>query len=201
MIEPEPMYNSYSPNVQDIAKDFQRWGWFGFWIQTILGSAPILLLLLVLFVIPSSPSNRQNSWLGLILGFSCLFALLFTLYWCYRYAEIGRKLENPEQRPPKAEVIQGLKIGVIVNLVGMACIVLVGFSIVGTLLYKILTLPPGASRITRTAPGATIYNPGAVITPFNLIAIQAMINGIAAELVGVSVSLWLLNRVNQHQSK
>ncbi|MBE9145072.1 DUF3611 family protein [Planktothrix mougeotii] len=201
MIEPNTNYESASPNVHEIAQDFRRLGWFGFWVQSILGIIPIFLLIFVLFLRPASPSNPQNSALGLVLGYGCLFALIFTLYWCFRYSQIGNQLEDPNQRPAKAEVIHALWLGISANLIGMACVILVGFLMVGSLLYRMLTLPPGGSKLLTPLPGTTVLNAGSIITPFNLIAMQAMVNAMAAELAGIAVSLWLLSRVSSHQSK
>ncbi|MBD2480805.1 DUF3611 family protein [Planktothrix sp. FACHB-1365] len=201
MVEPYTNYESPSPNIHEIAQDFRRLGWFGFWVQSILGIIPIFLLIFVLFLRPASPSNPQNSALGLVLGYGCLFALIFTLYWCFRYSQIGNQLEDPNQRPAKAEVIHALWLGITANLIGMACVILVGFLMVGSLLYRMLTLPPGGSKLLTPLPGTTVLNAGSIITPFNLIAMQAMVNAMAAELAGIAVSLWLLSRVSSHQSK
>ncbi|CAD5982399.1 hypothetical protein PCC9214_04968 [Planktothrix tepida] len=201
MVEPYTNYESPSPNVNEIAQDFRRLGWFGFWVQSILGIIPIFLLIFVLFLRPASPSNPQNSALGLVLGYGCLFALIFTLYWCFRYSQIGNQLEDPNQRPAKAEVIHALWLGITANLIGMACVILVGFLMVGSLLYRMLTLPPGGSKLLTPLPGTTVLNAGSIITPFNLIAMQAMVNAMAAELAGIAVSLWLLSRVSSHQPK
>jgi hypothetical protein len=49
--------------------------------------------------------------------------------------------------------------------------------------------------------GTTLAVPGALITPSNLIAIQAMINVIAAGLVGVVIAVILLLKVEQFSQK
>ncbi len=201
MVDTYTNYESASPSIHEIAQDFRRLGWIGFWIQSVLAVIPIFLLIFVLFLRPASPSNNQISAVGLVLGYGCLFALIFTMYWCHRYTQIGHQLEDPQQRPAKAEVIQALWFGIVVNVIGMACVILVGFSIVGSLLYRVLTLPPGGSKILSPVPGTTVLNAGSIITPFNLIAMQAMVNAMAAELAGITVSLWLLSRVSSHQSK
>ncbi|WP_421957364.1 DUF3611 family protein, partial [Planktothrix agardhii] len=200
MVDPYLNYDSNSPNIHEIAQDFRRLGYLGFWVQSILAIIPILLLIFVLFLRPASPSNSQNSALVIVLGYGCLFALIFTIYWCFRYTQIGGKLEDPNERPPKAEVVHALWIGIVINLIGMICVILVGFLIVGTLLYRMLTLPPGGSKILTPTPGTTVLNPGSIVTPFNLIAIQAMLSAMAAEVIGIIVSLWLLTRVGSHQS-
>jgi hypothetical protein len=63
-----------------------------------------------------------------------------------------------------------------------------------------LTLPQGGTVIAPNQIGTTVAAPGALITPSNMIAIQAMINAIAAGLVGAIVALLLLYQVGQHRN-
>ena len=49
-------------------------------------------------------------------------------------------------------------------------------------------------------PEATVINFGSIITPFDMIAMQAVMNTIAAKLVGIIIDSWLLFRVIQPQS-
>ncbi len=81
----------------------------------------------------------------------------------------------------------------------MVIAVFIALSRVGALTFKMLTLPPGATVITPNQIGTTVATPGAMIAPSNMIAIQAMINTIAAGLVGLVVALLLLYQVGQHR--
>jgi Protein of unknown function (DUF3611) len=82
----------------------------------------------------------------------------------------------------------------------MVIAVLIALLRVGELTVKMLTLPQGATVIAPNQIGTTIGTPGALITPSNMIAIQAMLNIIAAGVVGTIVALLLLYQVGQHRS-
>jgi len=48
---------------ESLAKQFSRLGWIGFWVQLVLISLPIILLLYVLFI--SSPESAQRKGIDL----------------------------------------------------------------------------------------------------------------------------------------
>ena len=186
--------NSISHNLASLAATFYRLGWLGFWAQALLGLIPIFLLIVVLFF--PSRLNQGSVDLGDILGFASLLFLLFTIYWFYRYTQLGTKLEDSQLRPPKAKVSQCLWIGLIANVACMSCAVLVAMGEVLSLLYIKLSLPRGGATIYSPMPGATVLDPaGQVIVPLDLIGLLAMISSISAGLVGVIITLWLLHRV------
>ena len=197
---PEP--SPTNPRIHQLAGDFRRLGWIGFGLQAILGFIPLFMLLFVLFFKPNiNPGVRGSSLVGVILSYICLTALVFTTYWCFRYTQVSKNLEKPGHRPQKNEVIRCLWIGLAANIIGMICAVFIGMIQIGNILLKILLLPPGSSTIFQPAPGAAVLSPGLIFTPFDMIAMQAIMNTIAAELVGIIVALWLLFRVIQPQSQ
>jgi hypothetical protein len=187
-----------SPTPRQIAQSFRWLGWTGLWLQALLGFIPILVLVTTVL---SRSGQQIGGWsLGLWLAIACLATLLFSVYWCFRYTQLARRLETRDSRPAKAEVIRDVKLGLVANIGMMAVALLIALSRVGGLTFKMLTLPQGATVITPNPVGSTVASPGALITPSNMIAIQAMINTIAAGLVGTVVALLLLYHVGQHRS-
>jgi hypothetical protein len=187
---------STGPTPQQVARSFRWLGWAGFWLQALLGFIPILV---VITTVISRASQQNFLSLGIWLAIACLVALLFSIYWCFRYTQLGKKLEIRDSRPTKAQVIQVLKLGVVTNIGIMVLAVLIALIRVSVLTYKMLTLPQGATVIAPGQMGTTL-SPGALITPSNMIAIQAMIHAIAAGLVGVIISLLLLYQVRLHRN-
>lgn len=185
-----------SPSPQQIARSFRWLGWGGFWLQALLGFIPILV---VIGNVVTKPVQTGGFSFGLWLAIICLIILLFSTYWCFRYTQLANKLENRDLRPAKSQVIRDLKLGILANIGIMAIAVLIALSRVGALTFKMLTLPPGATVITPNQIGTTVATPGAMIAPSNMIAIQAMINAIAAGLIGLVVALLLLYQVGQHR--
>lgn len=188
------------PTPQQIARSFRWLGWAGFWLQALLGFIPILVLVTNVLSKPGQQQQTGGFSLGLWLAILCLVVLLFSIYWCFRYTKLADKLVIRDLRPAKSEVIRDLKLGLLANIGIMAIAVLIALSRVATLTIKMLTLPQGATVITPNQLGTTLASPGALITPSNMIAIQAMINTIAAGLVGLIVALLLLYQVWQHRN-
>lgn len=186
-----------SPTPQQIARSFRWLGWIGFWLQALLGFIPILVVVTtVLF----SPVQRQIGFsFGLWLAIACLFTLIFSIYWCFRYTQLANKLEDRDLRPAKSQVIHDVKLGLVANIGMMAIAVLIALTRMGELTFKLLTLPQGSTVITPNQTG-TMVTQGAMIAPSNMIALQAMVNAIAAGLVGVIVALLLLYQIGQHRN-
>lgn len=187
-----------SPTPRQIAQSFRLLGWIGFGLQAFLGFIPIFVVVMtVLF----NPMQRQLGFsLGLWMAIACLGMLLFSIYWCFRYTQLANRLEDRDLRPAKSQVIGDLKRGLIANIGIIAIAVVIALSRVGSLTFKMLTLPQTATVVTPNQFGTTIAAPGTLIAPSNMIAIQAMINAIAAGLVGIVVALLLLHQVGQHRN-
>lgn len=187
-----------SPLTMRQVADAFRWvGWSALTAQLVLGAMPIFILVFALLFHRNPPQTYFS--LALTLAYACLVILLFSLYWCYRYTRLAIQLGDPSSRPPKARVIQQLWAGLLVNLVGISCAVIVGISQTGNLLVRLLSLPPG-SRVLTQNPDAMVLSPYSLVNPMNIMALQADFFCIAAATVGVIAALWLLNRVDRHDS-
>ncbi|MBS0016181.1 MAG: DUF3611 family protein [Arthrospira sp. SH-MAG29] len=139
--------------------------------------------------------------MGLVLAYGCLLALGFTIYWCFHYTRIGDQLTDPDRRPSKASVTRSLWIGLATNIAGMICAMVVAMWKVGALLFRMLSVPPGAATIYNPSEGAAILSrSGPIIVPMDMITLQAAVNAMAAELVGILVSLFLLYQITQSLS-
>ncbi len=193
--------NSEAPSLtpRQIARSFRWLGWIGFGLQAVLGFIPILVVVANVLFQPGRQQAVAFS-LGLWMAISCLFILLFSIYWCFRYVSLANKLENRDQRPAKSEVVRDLRVGLVANLTIMSIALLIALFRVGELTIKMLTLPQGATVVTPNQIGTTVGTSGTLITPSSMIAIQAMINTVAAGLVGLLVSMLLLYQVKQHRS-
>lgn len=187
-----------SPTPSQIARSFRWLGWIGCWLQAFLGFIPILVVITNVLTKPVQQTGGFS--FGLWLAVICAVILFFSIYWCFRYTQLANRLEVRDVRPAKAQVIRELKIGLLANLGIMTIAVLIALARVGGLTFKMLTLPQGATVIAPNQIGTTLASPGALITPSNMIAIQAMISAIAAGLVGAIIALLLLYQVSQHRN-
>lgn len=182
------------PTPQQVGRYFRWFGWAGFWLQTLLGIIPLLVLIVTV------ASRGGPLSLGLVLATLGLVLLCFSIYWCFRYIQIGKNLVRSETRPTKASVLRDLRLGLTINFGIMVLAVLVALWRVAELTIRMLTLPQGATVIAPTQVGGTAVAPGAFVTPSNMIAIQAMVNTIAAGLVGAIMAFLLLYVVRQHRN-
>jgi hypothetical protein len=181
-----------------LATAFRRLGWVAFWIQTVLAFIPICVLLFALFVLKTSPDGTVTL-IEVILAYGCLLFLPFSIFWSFRYQKLGQQLASSTRFPSLQQVKRSLRIGIIVNLSGMVIAVLVMMGAVGTMLFRLLTLPAGAIPMLQQSQGisSTALNTNQWIVPLDLVWLQALINTIAAQLLGIVVSLFLLYRVSQ----
>ena len=90
-----------------------------------------------------------------------------------------------------------LRIGLFGNLIGMVCTLMVAMGAVGAMLLNVLSQPQGAIP-TLTDPRVGIGPPGLAsnqwIVPLHVVWLQALLNNMAAQVVGILVTLYLLNR-------
>ena len=89
---------------KSLARSLSRLGWFGFWLQVIFGSLPIVVL--VYYYIFSRPTASPSQGFGFTeyLTIINLFLLAFTTYWSYRY--------TPHRKPPARpgpQTLRGLR--------------------------------------------------------------------------------------------
>ncbi|MEA5508733.1 DUF3611 family protein [Crocosphaera sp. UHCC 0190] len=188
-----------SPTPLQIARSLLWLGRIGLILQVLLGFIPLLVV--VTYVLSQSGQQQTGGFsLGLWLAIACLIILIFSIYWCFRYTQLAKKLKSSETRPSKSQIIRDLQLGLFANIGIMVFAVLIALLRVGELTFKLLTLPQGATVIAPNQIGTTFPSQGALIAPSNMIAIQAMLNVIAAGLVGVIVALLLLYQVGQHRN-
>lgn len=186
-----------SSTPQQIAQSCRWLGWLGFGLQALLGFIPILVVITTMLF---SPRQQQSGFtLDLWLAIACLVILLFSIYWCFRYTQLANRLEIRDLRPARSQVMQDIKLGLLANLGIIAIAVLIALAKVGELTFKMLVMPQGATVITPSPTGRLVAQ-GAIVTASNMIAIQALINAIAAGLIGVIVALLLLYQVGQHRN-
>uniref|UniRef100_A0A164VPE0 Translocon at inner membrane of chloroplasts 21 n=1 Tax=Daucus carota subsp. sativus TaxID=79200 RepID=A0A164VPE0_DAUCS len=124
--------------LQQTARYFKRLGNLGFWGQlacTIV-SAVILSFSIVVTGKITSPVTFYATAGGIAAAFIAVF-------WSYGYIRLSDKLQktaySPSKAPPRSDVVQSLKNGIIVNLLGMGAAMLGMQATVGWLMAKSLT--------------------------------------------------------------
>ncbi len=177
-------------NAISLGRLFFRLGWFGFWVQAVLLSVPIILLFYVLFV--SSPESVQRKGIDLsdYLSYGSLVVMAFTTFWFFRYTRLAKKIPEPESCPPKSSVAKTVWIGVWASSLGIGFSMILLFGAVLRLLTILLATPQ--TGIPIAAAGG---DPAIALTAFDGISLTTLVLILSAELIVLAFSLWLLFHV------
>lgn len=170
-----------------IARAFLILGRIGFWIQFVFLIAVTLLGIWTFSVVGS------RAGLGNILAFLGLALPVFTTWWCWRYAQIGRALaESPSFRQP-ASLLRTAWVGVWAGALGVVVSVMSLFGTATTLLFVMLANPQVGIQISPATEGASVYTVSAV----DALSIMSLMLTLTAELLVVAISLRLVFLVSR----
>jgi len=188
MIRNSELSPSLPPAVQKVSTNLQRWGFWGFWSQLVLGVISTVTLLFSTPALFETQDKVSGVQFGIFCAFVGLILLVASLVIAYRYGKIGKRVENrdPAMRPKKSETLQLIRVGLVMNLVGMLFAILGAEALVGLTLAKLLTLAP-----QLIGPNTQQY-----VNSLDVLIIQANTNTIAAHFSGIVTSLILLNRIS-----
>ena len=190
---------SLPPAVQRVASAFRIAGWVSFWGQLVLSIISAVVLLFAgstLTLANSAPAtaggvqtSSAETGIGLLLSVCGLVALLVGAFWAFRYTRMARRLKTAEAqvRPKRSDVFQLLRLGLLVNLAGMAFTILGAQAIVGALVAK--SFAQGFSLLSG--------NPLKFVNPLDVFLVQASTNITMAHFIGLIGTLWLLRCVNR----
>ena len=179
-----------------LAKQFSWLGWVGFWLQLALVTAPILLLMYVLFV--SSPESVQRKGIDLSDYFShgSLLVMLFTTFWFYRYTRLAKRIADPESRPSQSSVVRRLWIGLWAGFLGVFLSMVLMMNAVGRMFFVLMATPQTG------VPLATLGgDPAKTLSAIDAVSMSALLFTLTAELMVLAFSLWLLFQVTRPSSE
>ena len=180
-------------NPERLAKQFSRLGWIGFWIQAALLAVPIILLVYVLFV--SSPESAQRRGIDLsnYLSFGSLLVMVFTTFWFYRYTRLGKRIADPELRPPQSSALRTLWIGLWAGCLGIFFSMLLLLSAVGRMLFVLMANPQTGMQIAQGLG----TDPTKSLSAMDAVSLTSLLFLLTAELLVLTFSLWLLFRTTR----
>lgn len=190
---------SLPPAVQRVANAFRVTGWVSFWGQLVLSIISGVVLLFAgstLTLATSTPtvaggvqSGSAETGTGLFLSVCGLLVLLAGAFWAFRYTRMARRLKTADAqvRPKRSDVFQLLRLGLLINLSGMAFTILGAQAIVGALVAK--SFAQGFSLLSG--------NPLKFVNPLDVFLVQASTNITMAHFIGLLATLWLLRCMNR----
>ena len=195
-MQEKPDTSSLPPALQRVALTLRTIGRISFWLQAVLGVISGFILIFATFSSSvgrqGTQGNAQGTGFGIFFAICGLVTLGVGAYFAFRYTRLAKQLleSNAAGRPSKADTLQIIRLGLIVNLVGMLLTIVGAQAIVGSILAKSLSQPQGAL-------GLGTIDLNRFVQPLDLFVVQANTNTIAAHFVGIAASLWLFNRVNR----
>ena len=174
-----------------LAKAFSRLGWVGFWVQVVVGSIPVMLMIYVFaFARDTAPGTRGGLPLVEYLTVFSLLVLAFTTIWSYRYTRLAKRIDDPQQRTSEVALNRAAWTGVVASTLGIVFSMLVMLVEVSQLLFYFLRAPQAGVPVIQTTGGG----PSSWVSAADIMSLMALILSLWAELVVLLFSLWLLFR-------
>jgi hypothetical protein len=173
---------------KSLAGAFHRLGWAGFWLQVVFGSLPIIGMAYALTLARSDPNPRGGLGLVEYLTIVDLLFLLFTTLWSYRYVRLGRRIRDPQQRPPESDLIGAVWTGVVASTAGMLFSMIILLIEAGNLLFYFLKSPQAGIPVIQTAGAQSPH----WVSSVDMLSLMALILILFAEMIVLVFSLWLL---------
>ena len=161
-----------------------------YWVHLLLGATSGITLLLVTFSRNTTEENNSSAiTFSLILAVFSLIALGLRVYWAWLYRQLARKLHtaNSNLSPSRQEIIQVLRVGLFISLIGL---------LLAFLASEISLVSLVAGAIARPQ-GITVYEREQVVKIADLLLILADINILGAHFLGSVNSLGLLNWISK----
>jgi hypothetical protein len=175
---------------QSLARAFHRLGWAGFWLQLVFGSLPILGMLYYFAFARPDPNTAGGFGFVEVLTIINLVILVFTAFWSYRYARIGKQMRDPERRPPEPFLVKTVWTGVMATTVGMLFSMTAIVIEAANLLFYFLKSPQAGIPVIQTGGAASTH----WVSSLDMISLMALVLFLFAELIVLVFSLWLLFR-------
>ena len=180
------------PSANDsLSEAFSRLGWIGFWLQIVVGSIPIALLIYA-FLFGGVDSIGTRSRFGLIqyLEIASLLVLAFTTIWFYRYTQLAHRIAMPDVSPSMQSLQRATWIGVAASTIGIVFSVLVMMFEVTQLFLYFLRAPQAGVPVIQTTSGG----PASWVSAGDVLSVMGLIFAMLVEIVVLMLSLWLLFR-------
>jgi len=184
---------SGDPADQSLGRSFRRLGWAGFWIQLVIGAVPLVIAGTLLLFDQSAILPGGRFTLISYLAIASLVILLVTVLWFFRYARLGRRIEQGAvQRSPRR--LKGIVwTGLTLSSIGILFSTVVIVVEVAYLLFRFLEAPQAGLPVIQTTAG----DGGATwISAIDMMSLMTLILAVAAEIVALVLGLWLLHRVS-----
>jgi hypothetical protein len=165
-------------------------GWAGFWLQLVFGSIPIVVMVYYFAFSRSTSGLRSGFRFIEYLTIANLLILVFTTLWSYLYTRLGKRLLDPERRPPESYILGSVWTGVMASTAGMLFSMIVLLVEAANLLFYFLKAPQAGIPVIQTSGTDAVH----WVSSVDMVSLIALILTLFAELIVLVFSLWLLFR-------
>jgi hypothetical protein len=171
-----------------LGRRFRRAGWLGFWVQIVLGAAPVVLGTWFYVLSPnvSMPGGRIPV-VGL-LATAVLVILFVTTVLFFYYTRIGRRLEDGSSRATRPRLRRLVGFGVLIGGLSILASSLVMIAEVTSMLLTFLEFPQGGVPVIQTTANDATW-----ISALDVLSLLALSLSVTAEIVVIGLGLWLLS--------
>jgi hypothetical protein len=170
------------------SRAFGAASWFAWWSQLILSVVSTVTL-----VFANAVRTGTNPLLSGLLLSGCGVATGFaSTFWMWGYKGFSKRLLRKDVDPDQlaTQARRSLRLGITLNLAGMAVTLFSAEQIIGLLAAKSLTL--GLNPIASN--GQFISGLASAVQPIDLLILQANTNTLLSHYIGLCTSLWLRQR-------
>ncbi|KAH7446752.1 hypothetical protein KP509_01G072500 [Ceratopteris richardii] len=186
--EDQTKRNQVAKRLENVSGRLKFVGTLSFWGQLVCTTVSAVVLAFSLVV--SGTATAQATFYLTAGGITAAF---ISVFWAYGYVRLSKKLQSTalelNKAPPRADVVNQLKTGTIINLLGMGLTLLGMEATVGTLVAK--SLLSTATPTFQVPPG---YSP---VLALDVFLVQASANTVVSHFLGLVSSLELLRYVNK----
>jgi hypothetical protein len=182
-----------SNKADGLAKSFSRLGRIGFWSQVLLGSIPLAVTFYIFIFTGALSGPRSGLPIVAFLTLANLAALLFTIFWFWRYPALAKRIANPATRPTEAAILRTVWTGLVASTLGILFSMAVLLLDVGQLLMYFLTAPQAGIPAVQTTAGVG----ASWVSAIDLLSVFALLLMLAAEVLALVLGLWLMFRTTQ----
>ena len=188
----------HGPNkVDGLAKSFARLGWVGFWLQVLLGSIPLAVTFYVFVFTGALSGPRTGLPIVAFLTLANLAALLFTIFWFWRYTALAKRIADPVARPTETTILRTVWTGLVASTLGILFSMAVLILDVGQLLMYFLIAPQAGIPAIQTTAGVG----ASWVSAVDMLSLLALLLMLAAEVLALVLGLWLMFRTTQTASE
>lgn len=170
---------------------FIRLGWLGVWLQLVIIAVDVVFMIWVLL-----EAERAGASFGIraaLVG-AGLAVMLFTTFWFFRYARLGRRMLMAAHFPDFPHVVGTLWKGLWASVIGIVLSLLLLYLEAGHLLTSLLAAPQaGGAAAIATGPDGPRF-----LTAFDGISLMGSLVVLTVELSLLGMTLWLLFRSTGH---